>query len=167
MISYTFAIGIASAAIYSVFVPIQKDTGLALNDLNEGTGYMVWRPCSQTDPTLIRPVPAIWMGLFVLAASRSAIWEAPRISDIDTCNDGKPDTKYIDSTLNADAVLKAILVWMPYTKTNGQWIGSKILQGFFGAPVESLCEISLTDLVRYTPELCFTVVVGSHSIPKF
>ena len=38
------------------------------------------------------------------------------------------------------------MVWVPYTKTNGQWIASKILQGFFGAPVESLCEISVTDL---------------------
>lgn len=43
------------------------------------------------------------------------------------------------------------MVWVPYTKTNGQWIASKILQGFFGAPIESLCEISVTDLV--SPEL--------------
>lgn len=39
--SYTFAIGIASAAIYSVLDPIEKDTGLTLSDLNAGTGYMV------------------------------------------------------------------------------------------------------------------------------
>ena len=39
------------------------------------------------------------------------------------------------------------MVWVPYTKTNGQWIASKILQGFFGAPIESLCEISVTDIV--------------------
>lgn len=37
---YTFTIGIASAAIYSVFVPISEDTGLTLGDLNAGTGYM-------------------------------------------------------------------------------------------------------------------------------
>ncbi len=37
---YTFTIGIASAAIYSVFVPISEDTGLKLGDLNAGTGYM-------------------------------------------------------------------------------------------------------------------------------
>ena len=30
---------------------------------------------------------------------------------------------------------------------NGQWIANKILQGFFGAPIESLCEISVTDIV--------------------
>lgn len=43
------------------------------------------------------------------------------------------------------------MIWVPYTKTNGQWIASKILQGFFGAPVESLCEISVTDLVSILP----------------
>ena len=45
----------------------------------------------------------------------------------------------------------AIMVWVPYTKSNGQWIASKILQGFFGAPIESLCEISMTD-VYFTHE---------------
>ena len=50
---YTIVVGIASAAIYSVFEPISEDTGLSLNDLNSGTGYMfllfgwgclVWQP---------------------------------------------------------------------------------------------------------------------------
>jgi len=41
----------------------------------------------------------------------------------------------------------AVQIWARYTKTNGQWIASKIRQGFFGAPIESLCEISVTDLV--------------------
>ncbi|KAF2488544.1 MFS general substrate transporter [Lophium mytilinum] len=40
----------------------------------------------------------------------------------------------------------AIQLWAPYTKSNGQWIANKILQGFFGAPIESLCEISVTDI---------------------
>ncbi|KZF24899.1 MFS transporter [Xylona heveae TC161] len=40
----------------------------------------------------------------------------------------------------------AIMLWAPYTKSNGQWIANKILQGFFGAPIESLCEISVTDI---------------------
>ena len=39
--SYTFAIGIASAAIYSVLDAIEEDTELTLDDLNAGTGYMV------------------------------------------------------------------------------------------------------------------------------
>ena len=40
----------------------------------------------------------------------------------------------------------AIQVWAPHTKNNGQWIANKVLQGFFGAPIESLCEISVTDM---------------------
>ena len=37
---YTLMIGIASAAIYSVLVPISDATNLTLADLNAGTGYM-------------------------------------------------------------------------------------------------------------------------------
>lgn len=40
----------------------------------------------------------------------------------------------------------AIQVWAPYTKNNSQWIANKVLQGFVGAPIESLCEISVTDI---------------------
>lgn len=39
-----------------------------------------------------------------------------------------------------------VLIWGPYINTNGQWIAAKLLQGFFGAPLESLCEISITDI---------------------
>lgn len=39
---YILTVGIASAAIYSVLVPIATDTGLTLADLNAGTGYVVW-----------------------------------------------------------------------------------------------------------------------------
>lgn len=35
---YTLMVGIASAAIYSVLEPISEETGLTLNDLNQGTG---------------------------------------------------------------------------------------------------------------------------------
>lgn len=38
MCVYTLMVGIASAAIYSVLEPISKETGLTLNDLNQGTG---------------------------------------------------------------------------------------------------------------------------------
>lgn len=39
-----------------------------------------------------------------------------------------------------------ICVWPPYTQTKGEWIGSKIMQGMFGASIESLPEISVSDL---------------------
>jgi MFS family permease len=34
----------------------------------------------------------------------------------------------------------------PLCTTNSPYLANKILQGFFGAPVESLCEISMTDI---------------------
>jgi hypothetical protein len=43
--------------------------------------------------------------------------------------------------------VQAIMIWAPYTTTNGQWIANKVLQGFFMAPIESLCEVSLSDVV--------------------
>lgn len=39
------------------------------------------------------------------------------------------------------------MMWQPYTESNGQWIAAKILQGFFGAPIESLAEVSVSDVV--------------------
>lgn len=45
----------------------------------------------------------------------------------------------------------ATQVWAAHTDTNGKWIASKIIQGFVGAPIESLCEISVTD-VYFTHE---------------
>lgn len=53
---YCLSIGIASAAIYSILVPISAATNLTLGDLNAGTGYMfltlgwgclVWQPLAQ------------------------------------------------------------------------------------------------------------------------
>ena len=38
------------------------------------------------------------------------------------------------------------MIWTPFTTNNSQYIASKILQGFFGAPIESLVEISITDV---------------------
>ena len=39
MCVYTLMVGIASATIYSVLVPISEATELTLGDLNSGTGY--------------------------------------------------------------------------------------------------------------------------------
>ena len=41
MLGYTVAIGISSAAIYSVLENISAHTDLSLSTLNQGTGYMV------------------------------------------------------------------------------------------------------------------------------
>ncbi|KAF5548556.1 transporter HOL1 [Fusarium phyllophilum] len=109
---YCLAVGIASAAIYSVLVPISAATGLAIGDLNSGTGYMfltfgwgclIWQPLAQKFGK--RPV-------------------------------------YLLSLLGTTG----IMIWAPHATTNGQWIANKVLQGTFGAPIESLCEISVSDV---------------------
>lgn len=110
---YTWMVGIASAAIYSVLVPISEDTGLTLSDLNAGTGYM-----------------------FLAFGWGCLVWQPLALQY------GKRPI-YLLSIL----ATMATQIWAPYTTSNGQWIANKILQGFFGAPIESLCEISVTDIV--------------------
>lgn len=105
-------VGFASAAIYSVLVPISEATGLSLNDLNDGTGYML-----------------LFFGWGCLFWQPLALQYGKR-------------PVYLISILGT----MGMQVWAPYTKTNGQWIANKILQGVFGAPIESLCEISITDI---------------------
>ncbi|KAF4538594.1 MFS transporter [Lasiodiplodia theobromae] len=112
MCVYTLVVGIASAAIYSVLEPISDATGLTLNDLNAGTGY-----------------------LFLLAGWGCLFWQPVALQY------GKRPV-YLLSCLGT----MAMCLWGPYTTSNGQWIASKLLQGFFGAPIESLCEISVTDI---------------------
>ncbi|KAL5456344.1 hypothetical protein PMIN07_006678 [Paraphaeosphaeria minitans] len=111
MCMYTLMVGIASAAIYSVLVPISEETGISLTTLNQGTGYM-----------------------FLFFGWGCLVWQPLALQY------GKRPV-YLFSML---ATL-ATQVWAAHTKTSGQWIASKIVQGFVGAPIESLCEISVTD----------------------
>jgi len=134
MCVYTLMVGIASAAIYSVLEPISEATNLTLGDLNAGTGYMF-----------------LFFGWGCLVFQPLALQYGKR-------------PVYLFSIL----ATMGIQVWAPHTKSNGQWIANKILQGFvgkrvilalelymlrfsvltysLGAPIESLCEITVTDL---------------------
>ncbi|CDK29509.1 unnamed protein product [Kuraishia capsulata CBS 1993] len=112
LVLYNMAVGVPSAAIYSVLVPIIENSSLTLSNLNDGTGVMflffgwgclVWQPMAQQYGK--RPV-------------------------------------YIFSVF----VTLFMMVWAPYTTSSGEWIASKLLQGFFGAPIESLGEISIADI---------------------
>ena len=60
--SYTFAIGITSASIYSVLEPIEKSTGLTLNDLNAGTGYMVREGLSASAILMLKNLSSYSLG---------------------------------------------------------------------------------------------------------
>ncbi|KAM0144597.1 hypothetical protein ACHAP3_000627 [Botrytis cinerea] len=112
MSMYTLMVGIASAAVYSVLEPISEDTGLTVDQLNAGTGYMF-----------------LFFGWGTLIAQPIALQYGKR-------------PVYLFSML---ATLGTML-WVPYATSNSAWIGSKILQGAVGAPIESLCEISITDI---------------------
>ncbi|KAL2061685.1 hypothetical protein VTL71DRAFT_7062 [Oculimacula yallundae] len=109
---YCMFVGIASAALYSVLVPMSLSTGLSLANLNAGTGYM-----------------------FLFFGWGCVIWQPLALQY------GKRPV-YLFSMV---ATL-AVQMWSPYCKTSGQWYANKILQGFFGSPIESLCEISVADL---------------------
>ncbi|RDW86610.1 uncharacterized protein DSM5745_03252 [Aspergillus mulundensis] len=39
-----------------------------------------------------------------------------------------------------------VMVWQPHIRSNGAWIAAKILQGFFGAPMESIAEVTVSDV---------------------
>ncbi|CDK25215.1 unnamed protein product [Kuraishia capsulata CBS 1993] len=39
-----------------------------------------------------------------------------------------------------------LTLWEAYCSSGGEWIGSKILQGFFAAPIEAMCEITVSDV---------------------
>lgn len=105
-------IGLASAAIYSVLVPISDATNLSLADLNAGTGYMFL---------------AFGWGCLIMQPLALQYGKRP---------------VYLFSLLATGG----IMIWAPYTKSNGQWIANKVLQGLVGAPIESLCEISVADI---------------------
>ena len=38
------------------------------------------------------------------------------------------------------------MIWAPWATTSNQWIANKVLGGFFGSPIESLVEMSITDM---------------------
>ncbi|KAH3671164.1 hypothetical protein OGAPHI_000875 [Ogataea philodendri] len=112
VIVYTYAVGVTSAAIYSVLENIVDNTNLTLDNLNQGTG------CA-----------------FLFYGWGCVFWQALALQY------GKRPV-YLFTCL-ATALL---CIWTPYTNGYSEWIGSKILTGFFGAPIESLLEISISDI---------------------
>ena len=104
------------------------------------------------------------MGLLILAASRATIWKASCVSHLDASNNCESKVNMVRFVPRTDVVVQVIMIWVPYTTTNGQWIASKLLQGFFGAPVESLCEISVTDIACHPAKILSATFSDSCSI---
>lgn len=102
--------------------------------------------------------------MLVLAAPCATIWQATGVSNLDARNSSESQANSIHLVLKFNASVQAIMVWVPYTNTNGQWIASKLLQGFFGAPVESLCEISVTDIACHLVKTLLASRSDSFSI---
>lgn len=131
---YTLTVAIASAAIYSVLVPIAQDTGLTPGELNAGTGYM-----------------------FLAFGWGTLIWQPFALQY------GKRPAYLLSMLMSL-----GIMVWVAYATESGQWIGSKVLQGFAGAPIESLCEISIAAIYfshergSYIGLYGFTLAGGSY-----
>lgn len=48
------------------------------------------------------------------------------------------------------STLQVILSTGPLCTTKHTYLANRILLGIFGSPVESLCEVSITDIVRIT-----------------
>lgn len=87
MIAYMMAVGVSTAAMYSVFGDIQANSSLTLDNLNQGTGYMV-SLLHTLIPYMMRsgltwffPVPSARLGLLVLATIRVAIRQTTHIFD--------------------------------------------------------------------------------------
>ncbi|KAL1892618.1 hypothetical protein Sste5346_006903 [Sporothrix stenoceras] len=109
---FTWCVCCSSSACFSVFVPIYEQSGISLDHLNQGTGYMYllfgwsllfWQPLALTFGR---------RGVFLLCL-------------LGTC---------------------MMNVWAGYAVSNGTWIASRILIGFFGAPSEALAEVVMADL---------------------
>ncbi|KAG5356265.1 putative MFS-type transporter [Yarrowia sp. B02] len=110
---FTLASGIASANMYSILVPISQDSGLSLDTLNQGTGYMF-----------------LFLGLGCL------FWQ-PVAQQY-----GKRFVYLISMLLTLVGQ-----VWTPFAaSSSAHWIGCKIFQGFVQAPIESLCEVTVSDV---------------------
>ncbi|KXT05014.1 hypothetical protein AC578_10332 [Pseudocercospora eumusae] len=109
---YTLMVAIPSGSVYSVVKPIERATGLQLNDLNTGTGVM-----------------------FLAYGWACVVWQPLALQY------GKRPAYLVSMAASI-----AIMGTAPLCTKRSTYLANKVLQGFFGAPVEALCEISLTDI---------------------
>lgn len=93
--------------------------------------------------------------MFDLAASGASVREEAGVSGFPCGNYGEfPIPRYIEWLLLSEVPLtltdmsQVILATAPLCTTKTSYLVNRILLGLFGSPVESLGEISITDIVR-------------------
>lgn len=110
---FTVMMAIPSSSVYSVVTPIEKATGLALADLNLGTGVM-----------------------FLCYGWACLFWQPMALQY------GKRPAYLVSMAASIIIMATAPLC----ARRRSTYLANKCLQGVFGAPVESLCEISIADI---------------------
>lgn len=168
---YTLTIGIASAAVYSVLEPISRDTGLTVAQLNAGTGYMFLmfvssrkdKPHSRSHVQEKEEEKEFGMTDEEVVWNRDGVVYFGRLW---RCNMGRGQSicslswqhwqSWCGCHTQHQMALGLVSLSITCDRQFGLSVtddaaGSKMLQGFVGAPIESLCEISVTD-VYFTHE---------------
>ncbi|KAK8021979.1 MFS general substrate transporter [Apiospora rasikravindrae] len=134
VVVYTIMVAIPASAVYSIVTPIREDTSLTLTDINNGTGIMVCRSIFLKSVYLLKNL-TVPINQFLFYGWGCIFWQAIALQY------GKRPV-YLFSCL-ANII---ILATAPLCITSGTYTANRIILGFFGSPVESLCEISVVDV---------------------
>ncbi|KAL1297653.1 hypothetical protein AAFC00_006208 [Neodothiora populina] len=111
--------------------------------------YSVTTPISKATDLTVNDLTQGTGAMFLFYGWGCIVWQALALQY------GKRPAYLI--SMAASVVIMAVT---PLCTTVGPYTGVKILQGFFGAPVESLCEISMTDIWFAHERPLFLAVYG-------
>lgn len=128
--------GFTTCLIYSLYEAIQQDTGISIATLNAGSGYLfLFLGCART--ALVPPRTSADPSPDPRSLSLGGLVTLPVASVFGN------RMVYLFSTL----VVVACAVWTPHIRSDGAWYGMRIIAGLFFSPVESLAEVSISQIV--------------------